>query len=242
MFSVKQKQQTPTKKKKKTNNLFTFPFIIIMAHFADGTDFDPVEKQGLVNQEPNAVPVTAAAAAVTVPVMAAPVQQQHEFPKPWSTDLFACDDGNVCLESWFCTPCLAAKMYAYASSGEEIARLGPNAVDATGRPLMANSGDWLLPCLAGFAIDVLIGGGLGSFFVFFMARSKLRRRYNVEGNDLKDALLTFFCRPCSAQQAWKEMHIRGEYMEGMCYTSKYMPPAALAMGVQQQVPQQSVQY
>eukprot|EP00744_Colponema_vietnamica_P009732 GILI01013808.1.p1 GENE.GILI01013808.1~~GILI01013808.1.p1 ORF type:complete len:174 (+),score=21.21 GILI01013808.1:40-522(+) len=65
-------------------------------------------------------------------------------------------------------------------------------------------------------------------------RSSIRRRYNIDGSDLEDCCLSFFCFQLAGSQHYREMSYRGIWPGGVCVTYPIGAPQVQPMMGQQQ--------
>lgn len=170
-----------------------------MSTFADGTQMDNAEKPHGAQPE-DKVPL---APSPGVPVPDTFAQQPLT---PWSTELWECfHDMPSCVENtlpiwWF----QSSRQYNILSNDKE--------------------GIEPMSCLVSFGADVLIGGNLGSFILAWHLRRRIRGRYNIQGSDVADCLVSYFCLPCVVCQNYREMSVRGEWPGGFCASSPFQKP------------------
>ncbi|POY75068.1 hypothetical protein BMF94_2044 [Rhodotorula taiwanensis] len=120
-------------------------------------------------------------------------QVQQGQPREWSTGLCSCGDncGEFCL-SWWC-PCMGYSRYK--------SRL--EALQQTGAPLPADDvPNCAAPGVLYLAVHCLSGFG----FIFdFMARTDIRKRYNIDGSAFGDCCTACCCIPCVQGQNSREL-------------------------------------
>ncbi|KAK9105939.1 hypothetical protein Scep_022783 [Stephania cephalantha] len=107
---------------------------------------------------------------------------------PWSTGLCDCneDTGN-CFLTCFC-PCISFGRIA------EIADEGSFSCGA---------------CCALYVLVHLLTSRLGAVLLSCVYRRKLKKQYNLEGNDCTDFCLHLWCSPCATCQEYRELQHQG---------------------------------
>ncbi|CAA7033763.1 unnamed protein product [Microthlaspi erraticum] len=111
---------------------------------------------------------------------------KHQDDGEWSTGLCDCfeDVPNCCMTFW--CPCVTFGEVA------EIVDRGSTSCGTAGALYT------LIACVTGCAC----------FYSCFY-RTKIRKQYNLKGDDCEDCLLHFFCEVCALTQAYRELNHRG---------------------------------
>jgi Cys-rich protein (TIGR01571 family) len=137
----------------------------------------------------------------------------------WSTELLDCgNDINSCVDVLFCHYCQSARQYNMISYGKQGVE------------------PWT--CLGALVIDGCVGFHLGSFFLAWHIRQRIRLRYHIPSTDMKDCVESFFCVPCVLCQHYREMSVRAEWPGGCIPSTPYVVPRPPVMGA----PAPSVSY
>lgn len=137
---------------------------------------------------------------------------RHALPPSsrWSSELFDCGhDMNSTADLVFCCHhCQASRQYNMVTNG--IRGFDP------------------LSCSVTFAVDLMAGFHLGTFFLTWHLRQRLRTAYNIPSSHLSDCLESFFCLPCALCQHYRELSGRGDWPGGTLHDTPYIaPPATL---------------
>ena len=147
-----------------------------------------------------------------------------QYPPQWTEGLCGCfEDTTICCEEFWCGYCHAGYLSGF---------------------LQTNGRQMDMMCCAALCVDAFCCYGLARCCYVNQIRGRVVMRYHiVDEGGCMTCLLSFFCTACAMCQMHREMHKRGDYTGGVCYTA---PPQQQPMGVhaamQQQQQQQSNPY